>query len=346
MATHSYDIGYGVPTCDSDYNAIFDHHVFPTYVIDAIRFLYGDQSIIGCANVTGRCWGKKYAFVRVFCPSQCGCDSPISGLYLGGAESGCPREKCVLSKTWRDVMEDTPCQDPSPAALRNHSGWNRYWDEFARLEDRENGGYFWHGEYGANSTRMAVLAKQYGCEIIRSSEQMVYSFCFVTPLINSVTTFCPESCGCRLDPYLPGCPDACANFPTQYALAVEDLPCEDVTRGFLVNPWLASTYSSWQIQSQLRFEKYFESYSIEQHVNKSFFALVERVNQTGCYPHASFGTLSLHQLCSYRWISLDVAALCPEMCGCSAVFRYGCPVACQRPYKLEELKHAEGSREK
>jgi len=92
-----------------------------------------------CLDVKNFC--SSSAFVRAICPITCGCDDPLSDLFLSGIDEGCPR--CNSTDTYRNAIAQAPCTDEVPSSPR----WQFWADQVGEsapraLQDVQDGGVF------------------------------------------------------------------------------------------------------------------------------------------------------------------------------------------------------------
>jgi len=352
---HTYNLGYGAVDCDSAELDVFPQPGFPKYLLDSLSAVVGGgKEITGCAQpeMLDMCDKKEGGWVRVICPTQCGCNKPLSGLLYGGAQMGCPRDKCLQSLEWTGSIADRPCFDSPLEELSDPNSpygaaWKRYWNAFAFAESKENGGQFaytspWTGEeYDAKSFAAKVLEK--GCTAIVESPKLIYSFCMMTPSTNSITTFCPQTCGCMEDDSNPGCPSSCASHIRDYKLALDNLPCKDVEPGFFDGD-LTAELKEYHLQWHFRFGSNWKNflrtypYGFLDDMDSWF----RKISADGCHDWVvedkllGQTDLTLTILCHSWFMMMDVSAICPELCNCQLTGKPECPTSCGTGIKLSD----------
>jgi hypothetical protein len=86
----TYNQGTGQATCDSLYLDKFDTNPAFAFAHKALMYHSGILTAEGCADLVPACMYRNQGFLRLTCPSQCGCADPLSGLYFQGPDMGCP----------------------------------------------------------------------------------------------------------------------------------------------------------------------------------------------------------------------------------------------------------------
>ena len=73
-----------------------------------------------CGSVPDHCSMSNSTLVRWACANTCGCDNPLSSLYLNGAAYGCTVESCKAQAKYKIALEGIAC---STSDVRQHPNW-------------------------------------------------------------------------------------------------------------------------------------------------------------------------------------------------------------------------------
>jgi hypothetical protein len=341
MYSLTYNQGVGMPTCESSINDVFGANM-PAFVQQALIFHTGLSNATGCLDMVSACSDRSQAMLRVFCPTQCGCDMPLSGLFYKGPVLGCPRVKCVARLAYQAAFSQIKCEDPTVADL-SLTGWARFWDEFGVQKSLVKGGFF--NMNGMNSTVFAEYAKFAGCEIL-NSEYMAFTFCFESEEVSGLAPFCPQACGCRSNPDLAGCPPSCAAYDMRFRSSIEDLACEDLEEGGLHS---TSVYAEFLTQMDIRFVNSWKSTQrFVPGLPDTLYEWWMYWNVTGCPGRGTDEAAHIYSFCSDLAAGYDLNGICPLACWCDFTGSSTCPPSCAAPTgkvfrRLTDTAHEPGT---
>lgn len=179
--------------------------------LPVLQELASDRTARSCADLRDGCSNLGLSLLRLTCPMTCGCASPLSGLYLSGADHGCPWQ-CRHSLHFNQALSDTPCVDMDVGALRNMPAWSKYWSQLTSFMTQAG---------LLNKDKFVALKRsflQHGCEAMSGAgalldiadERVNYMLCPQSGAFSGLQVFCPETCGCLNSSQKEGCPRSCA----------------------------------------------------------------------------------------------------------------------------------------
>jgi len=91
---------------------------FEKYLYD---HTHGSVGQLNCSSAKIKSLCSSSAFIRAICPIACGCDDPLSNLFLSGTEEGCPR--CNDTPRYIQTISQAACADEAPGSAAWH-GWS------------------------------------------------------------------------------------------------------------------------------------------------------------------------------------------------------------------------------
>jgi len=164
----------------------------------ALEYQTGEAHITNCSDLASKCDDATAHLLRLLCPSTCGCDHPLSGLYRDGISSGCSIGKCRTKQSYKAAL-NISCADMNKATLDANPAWQRFWTGFV--------------VFRVNSWPVAQSIaddfRSIGCNAFQTLDAAAQGrVCIKTSGASAMTTFCPVSCGC-LTEHQEGCPSTC-----------------------------------------------------------------------------------------------------------------------------------------
>jgi len=126
--------------------------------------------------------------VRSMCPVSCGCDDPVSGIFI---LDGCTSECTVPRRAESAALAQRHCTDYEVSELARIPEWEDFFEEFHTAMGVLIG-------INADIARIAVAD---GCAVLNANTKLKSMLCSEfqkdpsLPMMGSVRNFCPETCG-------------------------------------------------------------------------------------------------------------------------------------------------------